>query len=128
MIPTSSPLLPTSTPTQIGYIQSGVRGPIFTPSEVVIGRDVTGSWEAAGFGAQGRPDALQKITINLSPQDGLDLPGKIIIDVQDVLSIMDDNDNAPDNMYFRLTEVSICESGVEKRMVVLASQTYLPSD
>ena len=52
-------------PTQIGTIETGVYPT--DPSQLVFGRDVAVTTSKdVGFGQAGRPDFLEKITINLT--------------------------------------------------------------
>lgn len=122
-IPANPLLVPTSTPTQLGYVPSGIAGTVFVPSQVTIGRSTTGGWEAGGFGNAGRPDSLQLLTVNLTNRDAT-MPAKLSFDVSDVYAIISGNSNAPRNMFFRLTEVSVCVDSVEKKAMILMSQTY----
>ncbi len=112
-------------PTQIGYTSTGFAG----GSQFYIGRDLTSDWEAAGFGLRGRPDYVERVYINLTEVSGLAEPqrrGHMSIDVNSLSQVLAINPNAPSTgFHFGLREVSICEDGVEKNMMVLASQTYL---
>jgi hypothetical protein len=122
-------------PTQVGTIPSGFSQN--QASQVVIGRNVsiadnTPTPEAYGFGKSGRPDFIESFTINLTQNSSADkkintdLTNRAVIymDVTDLVSIRESNENAPTRFDFTLKEVSICENGVEKKMVILASQTY----
>lgn len=116
-------------PAQIGFIpkKEGQK------SEIIIGKDVSVEYEAIGFGADARPEELNSLTINIS--DGSVTPSvkklSIKIDIADVLAIIAANPSVPSNLTVSLKEASVCEvvgeETVEKRMLILASQTYLPS-
>lgn len=118
------------TPTQIGYVPYSSGNSLV--SNLVFGRNTTGSWEAVGFGSQGRPDPLNQLAINLTdtrPSASISMPGIINIDVSDLLSVINAaGSQAPHQFSFKMREVAVCEenNGVstEKRMMVLASQTY----
>ena len=122
-------------PTQIGYTPLGSS----YQSTVVIGRNLDTPWEAIGFGTNGRPDILERLTINLtSPTtSGTLLPratpgrkGRIEIDVSQLVQIINSNPYAPaTGFHFALREVSVCEinddgDAEERAMMVISSQTY----
>lgn len=119
--------------TQIGFTQ---RNPAGTQqSQLVFGRDVDVTWEAVGFGSQGRPDPLDKLTINIvRVANGL-TTSRITLTMlaSDVDSILT-NPNAPALLALKLREVRVCEdtnndgtADTEKCMVILGSDTYLPA-
>lgn len=118
-----------SVPTQLGYTPTGSA----YQSTVVIGRNVNATWEAVGFGAEGRPDYLERLTINLTSPSGASLvrKGVVNIDVGALVQAINANPFAPSTGFqFAFREVSVCEvpdgssSAVERRMMVIASQTY----
>lgn len=108
-------------PTNIGYLPTGVNG-VAQVSTFIVGRTNTGSFEGAGFGAGGRPDPLQVVEINLiSPNDGFPFQkGTVVMNVEDLMNIA----GGPSRYFMSFKEVTVCESGVTKKMVILASQTY----
>ena len=133
-------------PTQLGYTPVGSS----LGSQITLGRDTSFgdvTFEAIGVGAKGRPDSLEKVVINISKlknADGVnstyDTVCDISLNIADILALAaansnfpkDQSDNTLPTLSLRLTEVSTCETddsgnGVEKRMVILASQTYLPA-
>jgi len=129
----------TSNPTQIGYTPLGYTG---LGSQVVIGRNTRSEWEAIGYGSGARPDILQQFVINLSYQGDFFNPvsadnplatdTNITLNVADIVTAFSGNlANFPSTLSLKLTEVSVCEmvSGEsrEKRMIIIGSQTYLPS-
>lgn len=117
-------------PPQIGYNPSGSQ----FGSRVVIGGNPTGAWEAVGLGPNGRPGFISGLQINvtnLQPSVPTTVPGVINISAGDLMALIAMNatsGHVPTQLNFKLTEVSICEdidgSSEERRMVVLASQTY----
>lgn len=117
-------------PTQIGSTPPGSS----LDSQVVIGKDTTVSFEAVGIGSQGRPDYVQNVIINLSKIENNTTVtiAKIQLNVGDLITLMDKNKNMPKNLSLALKEVAVCEiadgseEAVDKRMIVLASDTYLP--
>lgn len=119
-------------PTQIGFVPSGSAP---NSSKIVIGRNITGSWEAVGFGADGRPDTLNNFVINFTYTNAGQARklGDVTLNAGDLYTIMNPLPNkqsyAPSNIELTFKEVSICELGddgesVERKMIVLASQTY----
>lgn len=133
------PLVNPSLPNQIGYTPfqqdagSSASSFVGSGSSVIFGRNVTGGWEGVGFGSGGRPNPLQKIVINLSdvrPGISPSVPGLIRIDVNDLVSIIQSGGSVvPTQFDMKFREVAVCEMDdngdtTEKRMVVLASQTY----
>jgi len=106
----------------IGYVPSG---------QLLIGQDPTVNWEAIGFGANGRPNPMGTMTINIcsSGNGGVTKLGAIQLAAGDILSIIAANSNAPKTFNFSLQEVAICSGDnngntQEARMVILASQIY----
>ncbi len=134
----------TSNPTQIGFIPYNTEDPNTQRSSVIIGRDTTTDWEAIGYGSGARPDVLQYMAINLSyPRDvvnpiSADNPlasnTYIQLDVTDIKAAKLANpENFPTTLTLIMKEIAVCEiddetgEAVEKRMVGIFSQTYLPS-
>ena len=105
-------------------------------STLVLGKDVTADFEAVGLGIDGRPDVLNLLQINLSQydpsSDGNLLPVvSFIIDPLDILELQKNNPAITSPIFLNFKEVAICETddegnSTEKRMIVLASDTYLP--
>jgi hypothetical protein len=116
-------------PSQVGFVPSGIN----QNSQVVFGRNITGSWEAIGVGQGGRPDILQQITayiVNIQGNSAT-LPIIINIDTTAVQQIISSNSHAPQVFNFSLQEVSTCETddagnSTEMRRMALLSQAYLP--
>lgn len=117
-------------PTQIGYVPASADGT--QQSQLVFGKNSTGSWEAVGLGAQGRPDLLQAIQvfITANPQSqNPSVPVTINIDATSALAIIAANPNAPTVFGFTMQEVATCETDAngntsEKRRMALISQAY----
>lgn len=117
-------------PPQIGYTPSGSQ----FGSRVVIGGNPTGAWEAVGLGPNGRPGFISGLQINVTnimPGVNTTVPGVINISAGDLMTLIAMNatsGHVPTQLNFKLTEVAVCEESgdatVEKRMVILASQTY----
>ncbi len=108
-------------PTQIGYQPTGVNG-VDATSSLIFGRTNTGTYEGIGFGQGGRPDLLQVLEVNLiSPNDGFPFQkGTIVMNVEDLMNIA----GGPSRYFMSFKEVTVCEDGATKKMVILASQTY----
>lgn len=120
-------------PTQIGYTPLSSGTPPY-PSQVVIGRDITASFEAVGFGDGGRPDPMSLLKINLTNQavDPAVKVGSISMSATGLAAIISANFallGQPLNFTFQ--EVALCVdvngTATEKRAVVLMSQSYLPA-
>lgn len=109
-------------PVQIGFTPSGHA----LGSQVVVGRDISSNFEGAGFGMQGRPDFLEKFTINLTKNTNgaLSKIGTATFNVQDIETIRASNSNVSTNLTFSFKEVAVCDNGIERRMIILASQVY----
>ena len=113
-------------PTQIGSQPTGVNGTVGI-SSVTIGRTITGSFEGAGFGLNGRPDYAQVVQINLTDRAGdgtLTQKGSITLNVGDLVAAKTANPNVPLNLNLTLREVAVCDAGTSKRMIIVGSQTY----
>ncbi len=118
-------------PNQIGFVPSGSANGSFQYSKLILGRNITGGWQSIGFGPDGQPDILQDLTINISDYETNPGFSPIVIRMRtlDLVDIFNANPNAPDDFLISFKEVAICESDndgnvSEKRMIVLASQTY----
>lgn len=114
-------------PSQIGFIPTGSAGVVKT-SSLYLGRDPSLAWEAVGFGLQGRPDYLQTLVINLTKlQAGVPtIVGTLTLNVQDLQDIITANANATTPaLNMKLRQVSVCDAGVAKKMMIIASSTYL---
>jgi len=112
-------------PSQLGWTQTGSAN----GSQIVLGKDLTVGWEAAGFGKAGRPDILEKVVINLTNtvQNPDAKRGSISIDVADLMTVIEANpENAPSVFRFELRQMDVCDNGIAKKIMVLASQTYSP--
>lgn len=127
----------TSNPTQIGFTPASYHptGNVQGGSQVIIGRDVTASWEAIGYGSGARPDILENFVINLTnTHTGIDKGNKvsIILNYQELISIATGNPFSfpGTGLNLVLKEVSVCEmvsgESQEKRMIIIGSQTYDP--
>lgn len=113
-------------PTNIGFLPTGVNGTVGV-SSVFIGRATSGSFEGVGFGAGGRPDYAQTVQINLTQRAGdgtLTQKGSITLNVADIIAAKTANSNLPDNLNLTLREVAVCDGGVNKRMLIVASAPY----
>lgn len=114
-------------PTQIGFIPTGTNGTANT-STLYLGSNATTTWEAIGFGQNGRPDYLQTLYLNLTKLvAGVPtLVATISIDVADVQAIIagDSNATAP-ALQIKMREVAVCDAGIAKKMIVLGSSTYI---
>lgn len=113
--------MPTFYPTNIGYLPTGVNG-VAQVSSVFVGRAVSGTYEGVGFGQGGRPDYAQVVQINLSSVAGgvATQKGSITMNVADIVAIA----GVPANLNLVLKEVTVCDSGTTKKMVILGSQLY----
>lgn len=116
---------------QIGFLPSGVNEGNFQYSKLVLGKNITGGWQSIGFGPDGQPDILQDLTINITDYQQFPRATPIVIRLRtlDLASIITNNPAVPNDLLFSLKEVAICEvddsgEAVEKRMIILASQTY----
>lgn len=117
-------------PTQIGFVPRSQDGT--QQSQLVFGQNTTGTWEAIGLGAQGRPDPLESIRVNISTNLGTTTPAvpiTINIDAVSAMAIIAANPNAPKVFGFTMQEVATCETDAngntsEKRRMALISQAY----
>lgn len=135
-------------PTQIGYTPTGSA----SGAQLVIGRNTTANWEAIGFGNDGRPDANERLVINLTYIDKSFVEPKLIhagtayLDANSLFKIIqqsitksnagvkESNGNPIkkiDSFEFSLKEVFVCEdtdgdgvADLERSMLVFASQTF----
>lgn len=116
-------------PTQIGSTPHSSS----TTSKVVIGRDETLTWEAAGIGENGRPDNLEFLIINITNFNAgaKTKVAQILLNVGDIMSIFNLNPKTvPAMIDMRIREVSCCEindqtgEAEERKMMIVASQTY----
>ncbi len=109
-------------PTNISFLPTGANG-VVQVSSVILGRDITGAGGDIGFGAGGRADYAQLVQINLTHRAGggtLTKECSINFNANDVAAIA----GLPTNLNLTLKEVTVCELGVTKKMVILGSQTY----
>lgn len=115
-------------PPNIGFIPISGQGSTPQTPTITLGRDVSVTWEAIGFGAGGRPDYIKTVIINLTDNTVIATPTKkaaISINVADVLTIIAGNTNATAAaLTFKLREVDVCDDGTAKKMMILASATY----
>jgi hypothetical protein len=112
----------TIAPTQVGYIPPPPSGTAGT-STYVVGRMVSGSYEGVGLGAGGRPDYVQVIQFNLAQRgsDGaLSQKGTVTMNANDLVAIA----GLPTNLNLTLREVDVCDNGVARKLVILASEPY----
>lgn len=116
-------------PPQLGFVPSGSNG---QQSQLILGRNTTGTYEGIGVGAGGRPDSVESIqvfiTANLQTSSPT-VPITITIDATSALAVIAANPNAPTVFGFTMQEVATCETdtnGVtsEKRRMALISQAY----
>lgn len=116
-------------PSQMGFVPSGSNS---QQSQIIMGRNTTGTYEGIGVGQGGRPDSLESIqvfiTANLQTASPT-VPLTITIDATSALAIIAANPNAPTTFGFTMQEVATCETdanGVtsEKRRMALISQAY----
>jgi hypothetical protein len=114
-------------PTQSAYLPTGVNGTTGT-STYIVGRTISGSYEGVGLGAGGRPDYVEVIQFNLAQRSGngtLIQRGTITMNVTDLVTAASLNTGFPSNLNLTLRQVSVCESGVTKGMIILGSQTFV---
>jgi len=117
-------------PTQIGFTPSGSAN----GSQIIIGRNIDVSWEAVGFGAEGRPDITQNMVINLTFEaiDGTTLRvGEVKLNAKELFDIAVENNLQDEVIEISFKEISICETddegnSTEKKMMILASKPYSP--
>lgn len=119
-------ILNTLHPTQIGYTPTGNYNSVSTSSTLYLGRNAGVTWEAIGFGQDGRPDYLENLVINLTqvgtPNQTI---ASIVMSVTGIQAIIAASPNAAAQaLSLTLREVSVCDAGVAKKMIVLASPTY----
>lgn len=109
-------------PTQIG--STSLSYP--SGSQVVIGRNIDVTFDAAGFGTGGRPDVVQNVILNLTETvDTFQVRlGTVSFNIADFLTILNTNPNTPDQFDMRLRQVLVCDNGVTKNAIILMSQTY----
>lgn len=86
-------------------------------NKVVIGKNQAATWEAIGFAEEGRPGVLKILQINVS--DGTNLKATINLDVTDLTSL-----NLTSSKTLKFREISVCQDGVEKKMLVIATEPY----
>lgn len=115
-------------PPQMGFLPSGSN----QASQLILGRNTTGTYEGIGVGAGGRPDSVESIqvyvTANLQTPTPT-VPLTITIDATSALAIIASNPNAPTVFGFTMQEVATCETDAngqtsEKRRMALISQAY----
>ena len=121
-------------PKQIGFTVAGNTngiGGTASQSQVIIGKDITLSWDCVGFGGQGRPDPVENVILNLTiitnAPNGPQKLGQISFNASDIAAIISNNTNAPTPILMKLTEVDVCSNGTPMKMIVLASTPYAPS-
>lgn len=109
-------------PTQAGYIPTGSAN----TSTYVVGRDISSNFEAVGFGDGGRPDYVQKVEFNLTYKDGNSLTkrGTISLNVGDLYAAKLSNPNVPTDIALYLQEVDVCDNGIAKKIMIIASDPY----
>ena len=112
-------------PTQVGYTMSGQNGT--SQSQVMIGKDLALSWDAIGFGPNGRPDLVENVKFNLTLISGSIPPQKaatISFASADIFTIVSNAQTLTLPLALTLVEVIICNNGQSGRMMVLGSQPY----
>lgn len=120
------------TPTNIGYLPTGVNG-VAQTSTVFLGRATASGYDGVGLGANGRPDYAQVVQINLTNRTvaggvaTLTQAGSIILNVADLVAARTANPNISANLSMTLREVAVCDGGVSKRMMVICSAPYAAS-
>ena len=113
-------------PPQIGYIPTGTATTL-NVSTIYLGRDITQTWEAIGFGAQGRPDYLQVVQIpltNVNNDGSLTQKGSITLNVAAIISGAVNRPQFPANINLNCREVLVCNNGVTQAMLVIGSAPY----
>lgn len=119
-------------PTQIGTIPSGYSAT--DVSQIQVGRDISAASDTFGFGSAGRPDFIERFKVYLTKNESSNKTinvnlanyGTVSIDVADLQTIVAGNSNAAAALNLKLTEVSVCDAGVAKKMIILAGPTYSP--
>lgn len=114
-------------PPQIGFVPTGLSNTRYN-SSLVLGRNNNMSWEAIGFGSQGRPDNLEYLNINITNVSGAAPSTKAVIslNIGDIQSLINANANATAAaLTFKLREVLVCDGNTNKKMMVIASDTYI---
>lgn len=110
-------------PSQLGFTPTGSS----QGSQFFIGRNVNVDWEGVGVGSDGRPDPLDRMYIYFTSGVG-DIPiqwGHIDLDVSQFLETIAANPNAPTTGFqLAMRQVLVCDAGVTKNMMIIASQTY----
>lgn len=110
-------------PPQIGFVPSGQAN----TSSLYLGQNAGVSWEAVGFGPNGRPDVLETVYLNLSKTiAGMSTQvAQIALSASGVQTIITAHANAgAAAKTFQIREVDVCDAGVAKKMLVIASATY----
>lgn len=113
-------------PTQIGHTQ---KNGTYT-SQVVIGKKVSVSFEAAGIGADSRPDELEELKIHITDTNTNTNVLSLHISITDILELKQANSNIPTEIFMKLREYAICQindstgEAEEKNVVFLASEPY----
>lgn len=112
---------------QIAFVPTGLNNTRYN-SSVVLGRNRNVVWEAVGFGAEGRPDDLEYLNINITNVSGAMPVTKAVIslNIGDIQTMIAANANATAAaLTFKLRQVSVCDGSVNKKMMILGSNTYL---
>lgn len=113
-------------PPQIGFGPTGIAGTRNT-STLYLGQNASVSWEAVGFGSDGRPDYLETLYINLSKVVA-NIPVKVAtisFNVSGIQAIIAANSHAATPaLDFQIREVDVCHAGIAKKMMILASLPY----
>lgn len=121
-------------PSQFGYSAPGSN----LGSQIILGRDMSVSFEGIGLGAQGRPDILETLKINICINSGVSgnassTAQKIAsfnINCSDIRSLYTGNVNFPSAPEFKIREFSVCEindtteESEERKVALFASQSY----
>ena len=114
-------------PPQIGFVPKGT---VATPqtSQLVLGNNGSNTWEAVGFGPNGRPDYLESFFINLAQGSSSNVIACFSLSATGIQAVVAAANNQSlaktAALDFRLREVMVCDGGVTKNMMILASATY----
>lgn len=112
----------------IGYTPTGIGSPY--QSQVIVGKDLSLSFEAIGFGPNSRPDLVEGVRLNLTLISGNQQDGgpqkmaSLSFSANDISAIIDSASTLVGPVPFQLVEVIVCNNGQSGRMMVLGSPVY----